>query len=1011
MQIKRLFICLLLLLIIDIPAFASEITVFQRDLYDRITINNAGEGDIVKDKGQLSFPITNNANADIVNMLPQQSRIVDKVDQSDNRIILNLNDAVTETRNFKIGNRIIIDIFFDADRLTAIQSEDDIARADPVQDIENDPVVEEGTNNEPPLEEEKIEVSEVTAEPENNEVVTANEEAPLKDTGEENIQVTEKEEETTSIEPIEIEESAPALSVAEAENDALAQATTITINSTTPFGMGVFERFGRLFIVTDQPNMAVPPQLTGVGAELGWEVNEIPMNGGSAWMIPIPENAYIRPEGRGLIWRLIISDINPDLDSADIRRQFMNPNDPVIDILMQNTATLLRLRDPDYLDDLAVITASRSESRLFKSYDFVDFNILPAIIGAVVKPESDGIRITAGSQFISINKTGGLNLSETDQDEIVASYLNIENREETATPQRISGLDRIYYFDDWGGGVNPEDYNNKRKELDQFLMMAPDGDKLSIILDLVKLTLSQSLGAESFGFLDIAEDLNEQIADTSEYMALRGAAHFIAGQYDIADDYLSNEAIANIAEVNLWAAATKAAMGDEGAAVNLYNDTASLADIYPIAIRMNVLAPLALAHLNEGQGEEAAKIIDLMSKKRSEMSREHRATVAYLKGRAQSITGRPDEGISNLYKASMADKLGPYGIRSEMLLIQDELTREVITIEEAINRMERLRFAWRGDGLETEIQIALGELYIQDGDPRKGLNALKRAATNTGSIIERRQVVRLMADAFKSIFIDEKYADIDPMVAVATYDEFKELTPVGDEGNRLIDALADRLMAVNLMSRATNVLKDKMNRLGEGRDAIQAGLRIASIQLLDREPEAAYETLNQVDDMVAKYRGEDKDDINQRIVLLKARALAKTGNPKQALFMTEGMDDTDDVIRLRIDTAWRTGEWVAVTDNLSKLLARQDISAANPPDAEQAQLILNQAVALSLSDQYDALQRFASRYDAAMKQTALYKQFLVVTRPQNISNLADRDTLLDVTAEVDLFDGVLERVD
>jgi tetratricopeptide (TPR) repeat protein len=384
--------------------------------------------------------------------------------------------------------------------------------------------------------------------------------------------------------------------------------------------------------------------------------------------------------------------------------------------------------------------------------------------------------------------------------------------------------------------------------------------------------------------------------------------------------------------------------------------------------------------------------------------------LAYLKGRSQSVTGHPDEAISNLYKASLNDKLGPYGIRSELLLIEDEMAREVIEKEEAIQRMERLRFAWRGDDLETQIQKSLGNLYIQNGEPRKGLNILKRAAKNTKSLQDRRAIVRVMADAYKGIFLNENFADVDPMIAIAIYDEFKELTPVGDEGNALIDGVADKLMGINLLSRATSVLSDKMHRLGKGQDAIKTGLRIAAIQLIDRNPENALKTLAKIDQMIAPYTGEDKDELLSKIVLLKARSYSDSGEPETALFMTEGLDDSDDVIRLRVDTAWRSGRWVAVTDNLSKLLARQDISASTPPTAEQTQLILNQAVALSLSDQYDALQRFAGQYDLVMKQSPSYKTFLLVSRPQNISNLADRETLLGVTAEVDLFKDFLDSL-
>ncbi len=783
----------------------------------------------------------------------------------------------------------------------------------------------------------------------------------------------------------------------------------MTISNTVPFGLSVFKRFDRLFVVADNANMAIPPQVSGNGAELGWVFTEIPISEGKAWMMPIPEGSVIRPEGRGLIWRLIISDTDPKLNTADIRRRMTNPKNPMIDILMPQSSSLLRLEDPDYGDSMAIVTAKNAGSRMSIPYDFVDFDILPAIVGAVIKPESDGLRITSASQFITLTGRNGLSVAEDSQDPIVEAYLDgeVKTMQDNAV-RTVTTLDRIFFFGDWGGGIKPHDYVEKRKELDQFLALSPAEDKLTVILDLVKLTLSQGMGQETLGYLRLAEETNGQIADTSEYQALKGAAHFLANQYDLSERHFGAESLSNIAEARLWYAASLAANGKYEKAMEVYSDNATLSSVYPPSLLMAVNAPLALAALDQDDGQQALKFIEIMDKETILNSMEDRATLAYLKGRAQSATGRPDEAISNLYKASTGDKLGPFGIRAEMLLISDELAREVINVEDAIKRMERLRFAWRGDALETEIQQALGELYIDNEQPRQGLAILKRAATNTNNPVERRRIVREMADAFKTIFIGDGFEETDPLIAVAVYDEFKELTPVGDDGNKLIERLADKLMSMNLASRATRVLRDKMDRLGEGQHAIETGMRITRIQLLDREPEEALKTLRQVDDMMKAYQGEDKGDINRRIVLLKAKGLADTGDPQQALFMTEGLDDTDEVIRLRIDTAWKTGKWVAASDNLSKLLARQNITPANPPTNDQAQLILNQAVALSLSNQYDALQRFAAAYDTAMKQTPVYKTFLVVTRPQNISNLADRETLLDVASEVDLFKDFLE---
>lgn len=965
------YIFFAVLCVVSLDADASEMAVFQRDLYDRVIIENALEGDVEISDNQLSIPF---ADA-IGKAIPLQSRTIQSITQTDSTATLILNGAVTDTRNFRIGNRIILDVFFDADKISAQPTP--IITPIPTPVIEADDVAE---------------VAEVVKEVEKP------------------VTVLEAPSIAETIEPVIVAEPAPELPVVEILPP-LAGASIITISSTKPFGLTVFERFGRLFIVTDQSDMGIPPQVSGSGAKLGWVMTEIPMTNGKAWSMPVPDNSYFRPEGRGLIWRVVISDIDPELSTVGIRRRNTDPKNPLVDILISDSSKLLRFTDPDYGDDLAIVTVKKATSRMMIPYDFVDFDILPAVIGTVIKPESDGIRIASGDQFVTVSKADGLALANDPQDKIIDAYLNNSDYLPNVIQPTETTLDRVFYFPDWGGGIKPYEYADKRKELDQFLALASTENKLGVILDLVKLTLSQGMGQEALGYLDLAANNNQQIEETSEYQALRGAAHYLASQYDVAVNYFDGDELKNISEAQLWYAASLASLGNNEKALAVYNNNAVLTSVYPYSVKRVINAPLALAALNENNGKLALEFIELIDKPNDMKTPEERATVAYLKGRAQSVTGRPDEAISNLYKASLGSKLGPYGIRAELLLIKDELAREVLPLDEAIQRMERLRFAWRGDELESEIYQSLGALYIENGEPRKGLGILKRAATNTQSVQDRRATVRKMADAYKSIFIGEDFEKTDPLVAVTVYDEFKELTPIGEEGNQLIDRLADKLMSISMMSRATQVLKDKMDRLGEGQHAIKTGLRIAAIQLLDREPEMAMETLLQVDTMIGKYRGDDKAELNSKIVLLKARSLAETGQPEQALFMTEGLDDTDDVIRLRIDTAWKTGQWVAVTDNLAKLLARENITSANPPTAQQAQLILNQAVALTLSNQYDALQRFASAYDTVMKQTPNYKTFLLVSRPQNISNLADRETLLDVTSEVDLFQSFLEKLE
>jgi len=956
----RFFVTFLLVIGFCANANAASIEIFKRDGYERLVVENASGAINDSNAEILEFNTSESLPTADVNAI--QSPAIKTIAVDGAKVTLTPSDDVREVRTFKIGNRLIIDMFIKQGAPSETQT--NIVIPTPQSQMES-----------------------ASDKPIAGDAATVVDSQPL----------------------VEVDEPSPETALVESPPSQIAQPTIITVSSISPLSLAVFKRYGRLFIVTDSPNASLPPQISGAGKMLGWETTNVSIGNGKAWMVPVPEEAYIRVEGSKLIWRIIVSDQNPELESANIIRNLDDETNPSIMIDMAGTHKILKLTDPDYGDDLAVFTVNKATQRMNMAHDFVDFDILPAAVGAVIKPQSDGVQVASTIDFITVSKNNGLSISPISQAEIVKSFLRGEDGNENGDKPRLS-TDRVFFFQDWAKGVSTNSYVEQRQQLDANLTEAQADDKIAVLFNLIKLHLAMNMGQEALGYLDIAVKLNDDVANIPEYYALTGAAHFMAAQYDLANEAFSNELVSNNAEVMLWRTAALLNEGEVEKAMDIYQSDPEVAINYPYQIRLRVVTPIIEVMLNKGEGANALELLALFDDPKTPISGEERATLAYLKGVGQKMTGYPEKAVENLRIAVNADKLGPYGAKSELLLIKDELSREAITVPEAIKRMERLRFVWRGDSLESEIYESLGQLYIQNNEGRSGLSLLKRSAEIAPTSVERRAVVRQMAQLYKQIFTGDAFENLDPMEAISVYDEFKELTPVGNEGNIIIDRLADKLMEIDLMSRAVTVLQDKMERLQGGEDAIKSGLRIAAIQLIDRKPKAAMDTLQKVDGMLRPYKGDDKSILNQKTILLKARSLADSGQSQQALFMTEGLDDTDDVLRLRVDTAWDAGDWVAVSDNLDKLIAREGITLAQPPTTAQAQMIMNQAIALNLSNQRQSLQRFASNYDLFMKQTPVYNTFQLVTRPLTIAALADRQSLLDMTSEVDLFSKFLDDI-
>src|SRR3546814_8889625 len=84
-----------------------------------------------------------------------------------------------------------------------------------------------------------------------------------------------------------------------------------------------------------------------------------------------------------------------------------------------------------------------------------------------------------------------------------------------------------------------------------------------------------------------------------------------------------------------------------------------------------------------------------------------------------------------------------------------------------------------------------------------------------------------------------------PRQARALYDEFRELTPVGKAGDRIIEGLADRLVRVDLLDRAARLLDRQVKFRLQGVEKARVGARLAVIHLIDRQPDSAISALDE----------------------------------------------------------------------------------------------------------------------------------------------------------------------
>ena len=132
-----------------------------------------------------------------------------------------------------------------------------------------------------------------------------------------------------------------------------------------------------------------------------------------------------------------------------------------------------------------------------------------------------------------------------------------------------------------------------------------------------------------------------------------------------------------------------------------------------------------------------------------------------------------------------------------------------ITPVQAANTFDGLRYRWRGDSTELETIRALGQLYLGQGRYREALEALRSAGAKLpdlpGSALWQPQSD--LAAAFRALFLDGNADGLEPIQALGLFYDFKELTPVGAEGDQMVRNLSRRLVDVDLLDQAAELLK------------------------------------------------------------------------------------------------------------------------------------------------------------------------------------------------------------
>ncbi len=725
-----------------------------------------------------------------------------------------------------------------------------------------------------------------------------------------------------------------------------AEGQGIRVKWPDPVTAAAFTRGPYVFLVFNmRANMDLSALRNPPADDLVGTVTTIPSEGTTLRLSP-PTGTYyaIRSEGNDWVVEMTRRPRRPDAPAEVATRNESDPNAARVVVTLRGGQAVMTQRDPEVGDEIKVVPTAVPGAGIEVDYDFPQFKILQSAQGLVVKPGADGVVIRPLGPFIEIYSNRGTLVSSGDAPRGAASAAD----DDEATP-------RIFNFTEWKRD-DGRPYLERRRDLERNLTAGTAAQRNPARLALARFLFANGNTVEADGVLDVMVQQQPAVGSTRLYRSLKGGTSLILGNIEAAGTNLRHATLDREPELAVWRTALYMAEGDIRRAIEEMQKGPDLSRSYPAPYANRLGLALSEALIELGDIPAARDRLEAVFDNNPTESEESQGR--YLRGRLAILEGRPDEAIA-LWTALERGPPSPARVLAALALVDLQLKEGRITQEQAAARIERMRFVWRGDDIEFAVLRRLGELDIASGNVRKGLRSLRDLVALKPDSRDVTAVTRQMNEAFQKYFLEEGGADkLSPIAAIGMYNEFKHLvenTPVEDAMTRNI---ADRLIKVDLLDQAADLLEGLVNKRLTGEAKAEAGARLAFTRLLDRKPAEALRAIEET----------DSPDLSPELVRdrrrLASRALADLDRAPEGLALI-ATDTTPEADLLRAEINWKIGAWAAAGEALGRLAGVPPTGTAPMPE-EQATLVLRYAAALALAGDQTGLDGVRRMYGPAM---------------------------------------------
>ncbi len=770
----------------------------------------------------------------------------------------------------------------------------------------------------------------------------------------------------------------------EAQRDSDGLRVTFAFTSPTPAAM--FRRADTVWLVFDKAGSIDVNAIRAKGGAIIGDVSLLPLEKGQAIRIRLnrPQMPSLEsdPRGGGKDWTLTFADrVQAPPLPLMVLRNITDPALANVSVPLANPGQLHKFVDPDAGDTLLVVTAPPPVRGFIKRQDFVELSLLESVHGVVVHPNSDDVSAEVGSDKVMLGRPGGLTLSSAD----------------VAAERATAAVRPLFDAAEWR--KNQDEIFLPR--LDALIKAAANAEpeqKTQARLDLANFYMARAMYQEARGVTNLIYSETKQGSEEAAVMMVHAVASILIGHPDRALKDLANSAIGNGYDSHLWKGFAFARQEKWADAREKFKNAEFAIASLPLDLQRIVTADAMRASLEVKDYAGA-------SRRRSELDvigvpPEMKPQIAVLRGRLAEALGY-DKDALDAYKFAAATSDRQAAAEGRQLWVLLRQKRGEMGQAEALRELETLSAIWRGDVIEVKTLQRMAQIYADTARYSDSFAAVKTATRLQPNSELSRQAQDAASALFAQLYLSPKGEDMKPVDALGMFYEYRELTPIGRRGDEMIRRLAERLVTVDLLDQAAELLQYQVDKRLEGAARAQVAARLAMVYLTNRKPDRAIGALRST--RIADLSGE----LRQQRLLLEARAQSDVGRHDLALDIISNITGRE-AIRLRSDIYWASRQWREASEQI-ELYYGDRWRDFKPLNAAEKADVVRAVVGYALAEDAIGLARFREKYAPLMNGDADKLAFDMASKPA-ASNSTEFALIAKMAASVDTLDGFIREM-